>query len=428
MSQHDNSPFAMETHRHDHDREVLESPFNTFEHGDPHQSTADRWTSRESDGVMFEDHWHEDEATSDYVTWQDEAEDLWSHEGTVVFDGEASGEFDDETVDVEEEVVMGTNKTHSLSMRAAPPPCIPPTAAPPADSGGGGARVPNYRPGAGRRTRRSSRDYVRWVQSILKNVLGARLKVDGLFGRNTSRALRDFQRLAKIGVDGKLGPQTEGALRKFSNTNPPEREVAFEALAPAAVVAAAPGVAKGVVAAVNFIKFGFDTIGKITKGNLKYKGPSAPIGIRAQNVPAEFNLRVQKRDTLIINFMEESKIGVEQLRIKLRCSVMYDGLNLEARFSFDPGGDRSRLLRDTDISINPAFTMEEGDSPRDWVSCGVPKYRILRIPIVFKIDRPWPLDNYNETVDLVLSTMYGFGATASGRGRRHIQNQKVAWN
>jgi peptidoglycan hydrolase-like protein with peptidoglycan-binding domain len=333
----------------------------------------------------------------------------------------AGGGFEDEAVDVDEEVVVGTNWHVSTQMPAAPPPCIPPTPAPASGSGSGNGRVPDDRPGAGRRTRRASQDYVRWVQSILNNVLGTRLKVDGKFGQKTARALRDFQRLAKIGVDGKLGPQTEGALRRFSRTDPPEREVALEQLAPAAKIAAG-----GLV--LNFVKFGMDTFKTIKEGDLSFTGPSAPIGIRTDNVPPEFNLRQQTKSLLLTNFIEESKLGVEQVNIKLRCKVIYDGLNLEARFSFDPGGDRSRLLRNTVIRVDPAFDLETEGAPRGWVSCGVPDYRVLRIPVVFKIDRPWPLDNYNENFELVLSTMYGFGATASGPGRAHIQSRSVKWN
>ena len=61
---------------------------------------------------------------------------------------------------------------------------------------------------------RGSRDYIRWVQRSLNQLLGTRLDVDGVMGRRTHNVIRSFQRQVGIGVDGIIGPQTEDALIK----------------------------------------------------------------------------------------------------------------------------------------------------------------------------------------------------------------------
>src|SRR5690606_11026201 len=56
---------------------------------------------------------------------------------------------------------------------------------------------------------RSSRDYVRWVQSALNRILGLGLDVDGVSGPMTRAALRSFQSRMGLEVDGVVGPNTE---------------------------------------------------------------------------------------------------------------------------------------------------------------------------------------------------------------------------
>ena len=53
---------------------------------------------------------------------------------------------------------------------------------------------------------------VRWVQSALNRIDGARLPVNGLTGRATREALRRFQRREGLPADGIAGPDTERAL------------------------------------------------------------------------------------------------------------------------------------------------------------------------------------------------------------------------
>jgi peptidoglycan hydrolase-like protein with peptidoglycan-binding domain len=60
---------------------------------------------------------------------------------------------------------------------------------------------------------RSSRDYIRWVQQSLNQILGTRLAVDGVLGPLTRSAVRSFQQRYGLAVDGIVGPITEAALQ-----------------------------------------------------------------------------------------------------------------------------------------------------------------------------------------------------------------------
>jgi hypothetical protein len=55
-------------------------------------------------------------------------------------------------------------------------------------------------------------EFVRWVQSSLNQVLGRRLRINGVMNRVTRDALRDFQKQDGLPVDGIAGPETEKAL------------------------------------------------------------------------------------------------------------------------------------------------------------------------------------------------------------------------
>ena len=68
---------------------------------------------------------------------------------------------------------------------------------------------------------RNSAEYIRWVQQSLNQILGLRLAVDGIIGRQTRSAIRSFQQRAGLTVDGVAGPRTEAALRAAGATAPP---------------------------------------------------------------------------------------------------------------------------------------------------------------------------------------------------------------
>lgn len=65
-------------------------------------------------------------------------------------------------------------------------------------------------------TNRNSREYIRWIQSSLNQILGISLVVDGIMGPQTRNAIRRFQNLAGLQVDGIVGPKTEAALVSFN--------------------------------------------------------------------------------------------------------------------------------------------------------------------------------------------------------------------
>ncbi|MBI2883598.1 MAG: peptidoglycan-binding protein, partial [Candidatus Methylomirabilis oxyfera] len=56
---------------------------------------------------------------------------------------------------------------------------------------------------------RSSKDYIRWVQRSLNQILGLRLAVDGIMGPQTRSAIRSFQQKQGLAVDENVGPTTE---------------------------------------------------------------------------------------------------------------------------------------------------------------------------------------------------------------------------
>ena len=60
---------------------------------------------------------------------------------------------------------------------------------------------------------RSSRDYIKWVQRSLNQIMGLRLAVDGILGSYTRSAIRSFQQRRGLLVDGIVGPQTEAAIK-----------------------------------------------------------------------------------------------------------------------------------------------------------------------------------------------------------------------
>jgi len=66
------------------------------------------------------------------------------------------------------------------------------------------------------------RHYIRWVQSVLNQVLGTRLPVDGVMGVETRRAIRGFQTRHGLPADGIVRPQTEAAFIAVSGKRLPQ--------------------------------------------------------------------------------------------------------------------------------------------------------------------------------------------------------------
>ncbi len=79
-------------------------------------------------------------------------------------------------------------------------------------------------------------DQVKALQERL-NQHGYSLEIDGLYGRSTGEAVRDFQRKNKLTADGNFGPKTAELLQ-------PKSETKSDAAPAAAQVAAAPAAAQ----------------------------------------------------------------------------------------------------------------------------------------------------------------------------------------
>jgi peptidoglycan hydrolase-like protein with peptidoglycan-binding domain len=63
---------------------------------------------------------------------------------------------------------------------------------------------------------RKSRDYIKWVQQSLNQIMGLRLAVDGNLGPRTRSAIRSFQEKNGLSPDGVVGERTEAALKAAS--------------------------------------------------------------------------------------------------------------------------------------------------------------------------------------------------------------------
>lgn len=63
-------------------------------------------------------------------------------------------------------------------------------------------------------------EFIRWVQSTLNHIDGAKLPVDGVMGAAVRGALRQFQRRRRLPEDGIAGPETEQALREARRQAP----------------------------------------------------------------------------------------------------------------------------------------------------------------------------------------------------------------
>ena len=59
---------------------------------------------------------------------------------------------------------------------------------------------------------RNARNYMRWVQCSLNQILGSLLVIDGIKGPKTTAAIKNFQQSRGLKVDGIVGPITEAAL------------------------------------------------------------------------------------------------------------------------------------------------------------------------------------------------------------------------
>jgi peptidoglycan hydrolase-like protein with peptidoglycan-binding domain len=75
--------------------------------------------------------------------------------------------------------------------------------------------------------------YLRWVQSSLNRITGARLPLDGILTPETRNVLRAFQSSRGLPSDGVLGKRTESALVAALRGGQPGRALAMRTLPPA---------------------------------------------------------------------------------------------------------------------------------------------------------------------------------------------------
>ena len=69
---------------------------------------------------------------------------------------------------------------------------------------------------------------VKWLQASMNKLINAGLTVDGMFGKNTYNAVKDFQRLNGLAVDGIVGTNTKNKINELCTNSdyvPPQASV-----------------------------------------------------------------------------------------------------------------------------------------------------------------------------------------------------------
>lgn len=74
---------------------------------------------------------------------------------------------------------------------------------------------------------RNSRDFIKWVQRSLNQIMELNLAVDGISGRQTRSAIRSFQRRHGLKADGIVGEKTEAAIKAALITDAPAKPTSF---------------------------------------------------------------------------------------------------------------------------------------------------------------------------------------------------------
>jgi hypothetical protein len=166
-------------------------------------------------------------------------------------------------------------------------------------------------------------------------------------------------------------------------------------------------------------------ISTVNQGDLHVQWPTSPIGVTWPAKPAELHLTAQRADMIIFSWRKANPIsGIEQVNIKLRCMVQFDGPQVQATFTFEPDGRRSRLMRDSFIEIGNPLSLETRVASPEWQRVGVHEYPVVYVPISVYVDQPWPVSNLSMNFNLILSGMSGFGAAG---GQPYYERWQVAW-
>jgi hypothetical protein len=76
-----------------------------------------------------------------------------------------------------------------------------------------------------RRKPRYSRNYIKKIQQMLNQIDGVELKVDGILGKRTRAAVKQFQKVADLAVDGLPGKNTLAQLQKIKSVKLPGAKI-----------------------------------------------------------------------------------------------------------------------------------------------------------------------------------------------------------
>jgi len=168
------------------------------------------------------------------------------------------------------------------------------------------------------------------------------------------------------------------------------------------------------------------TITALQAGDVRFEGPSSTIGVRWPGKPTGLRFNATRDSRLIMNYREVHPLfGYEFANIKLRCKIEFNGPEIEVTFAFEPDGKRSRLQTDAVVTIQNPLLLETRPTTAEWQKLGVPEYPVIRIPVELRVDRMWPWSNYNESFELVLSGMYGFGPSLD---KCYIVDRRACWD
>lgn len=345
----------------------------------------------------------------------------------------ASGdEYESPFVSVGETEMLEEGEVLVEGRTLAPPPPVPTGEEltefdqPPADPLGEIPEVPrlnlNESEEETRAVPRSGPEFIRWAQRALVKMVGTRLRPTGQLDAPTRAAVTAFQRRFGLPPTGELDARTRhllalGAMVTESELETPGHGGAESSLQEAATAAAVVGTGFEILRSA---------LSAMTAGDIGITRPTSEIGVTWPAKPSKLRFNTGLKNRLIISYRETHPLfGYEFVNVRLRCHVQFNGPEVTATFSFDAEGKRSRLARTTSITINNPLSLETRTTPAEWQRMGVTTYPVVRVPVEFRIDRPWPLSNYNATFDLLLSGMYGFGAA---RDRCYIVNRRVCWD
>ncbi|MAD80376.1 MAG: hypothetical protein CMJ50_05970 [Planctomycetaceae bacterium] len=177
--------------------------------------------------------------------------------------------------------------------------------------------------------------------------------------------------------------------------------------------------------AFEVVKSGVSTM---SKGDIKYTGPSATIGVRAKNLAPKVRASLPKVPPLTKRIFEYQWIGeltrIEKVNVKLDCTVQYNGPEVEAIFQIPADGMRARMNNDVSITVGNPLALATKAMPAGWKKAGFLEYPVVRIPVSAFVDRVWPRDNKKVSFMLVISGLYGFGAD----GLKVRENLKEVWD